>query len=288
MKKLHIYTHVFGGHWLAQWRRAGAASLNWPLNLAALNSMDVLWDIYTSTASFEEVKEAAAGLPFQTEVTAIDLEKDASLRPALKKALRAQAYFMPSPPDMIWGDGSVGALLKLMPFAYGRCLAVPHVRVAEKKFMESFTGEPLSNAQLVAKAFAALHESFLGAEVPSQTSNCFNTGVVWTEIGTNLYGAAFFLPTIHMMQPTEEDVSWFMNNKGSGHWDHRWPATLVGSDRQRLIASSDIAFMAELTPDDGVHPVRGHTIKGKWDAYAGHLDHHLANRGTVCVFRGEP
>lgn len=286
LKKLHIFTHVFGGEPADYWMRAGAASLLWPKNLAALKSVDVLWDIYTSTASYDEIKALAAKLPFATEVTVIDDEKDASLRPALHKALRAKAYFMPSPPDIIWGDGSVGNLLKLMPFAYGRCLAVPHVRVAQEKFLETFTGEPLSNAQLVKKSFESLHEAFAGSKVPSDSSNTHTTGTVWCELDDDLYAAGFFLPTIHLMQPTEEDVSWFIKTQGPGHWDHRFPATLVGKDRQRNIGSSDCAFMAELTPDELVHPRKSPVIRGKWDEYSGPLAHHYANRVAVSIFRG--
>lgn len=288
MKRLHVFTHVFGVETIDFWKRAGAASLLWPKNQAALNSVDVLWDVYTSAASEEVVRAAVAQLPLKAEVTVLPVEKDVALRPALHKALSAQAYFMPAPPDLIWGDGSVGNLLALMPFAYGRCMAVPHVRVARDKFMAAFTGEPLTNAQLVGKAFAALHEAFAGSEVPAVTSNTHTTGTVWRALSDNLYAAGFFLPTIHMMQPTEADVSWFLRTKGPDHWDHRFPQTLVGTDRQRIIGSSDAAFMVELTADDEVHPARAPLVKGKWDEYNGQLPHHVANRGTVSIFRGEP
>lgn len=287
MKRLHIFTHAFNGAYASQWKRAGAVSLLWPRNLAALNTMDVLWDVYTSKSSEEEVRAAAALLPFKFEVTAIDREKDADLRAALEKAHKAQAYFMPAPPDIIWGDGSVESLLRLMPFAYGRCLAVPHVRVAEKKFMAGFTGEPLTNAQLVKKAFAALHEAFAGSEVPADRHNTGTTGTVWTRLATGVYAAGFFLPTIHLMQPTEDDVKWFKTTPGTDHWDHRFPASLVAKDRHRIVGSSDAAFMAELTPDDLVHPPRHPTVKGKWDEYGGNLAHHSLNRNTVAIFREE-
>lgn len=286
-KPLHIFTHVFNGKYLSQWRRAGAVSLLWPKNREALNSLDVLWDIYTSTSSLEEVRVFARTLPIKHEVTAEDGVKDSSLRVALEKAHKAGAYFMPAPPDIIWGDGSIGALLRLMVFAYGRCLAVPHVRVAERKFMATFTGESLSNAQLVKKAFAALHEAFAGSEGPADKQNTGTTGTVWTKLSPGLYAAGFFLPTIHLMQPTAEDVKWFNTTPGSDHWDHRWPASLVGKDRHRIIGSSDAAFMAELTPDDEVHPPRHATEKGKWDEYTGTLPHHIQNRNTVAIFRGE-
>lgn len=249
--------------------------------------MDVLWDVYCGASSREEVAAIAEALPFKHEVTAMDVEKDAPLRAALEKAHKAQAYFMPAPPDLIWGDGSVETLLKLVRFAYGRCIAVPHVRVAERKFMEGFTGEPLSNAQLVKKAFASLHEAFAGSEGPADKQNTGTTGTVWTRLGDGLYAAGFFLPTIHMMQPTAEDVKWFKTTPGSDHWDHRWPASLVGTDRHRIVGSSDAAFMAELTPDDRLHPLRHATVKGKWDEYTGTLPHHIANRNTVAVFREE-
>jgi hypothetical protein len=291
MQKLHIFTLVFGGAYVSYWKRAGAASLLWPRNLAALNSVEVLWDIYTHQGSELEVREAAGFLPIgdtdKVDITIVPPEKDAALRPALEKAWKAHAYFMPAPPDLIWGDGSIASLLKLMPFAYGRCLAVPHVRVAAGRFMDGFTGEPMTNAQLVKRSFSTLHESFVGAEVPSLTQNTHTTGVVWTRLAENLYAAGFFLPTIHMMQPTEDDVKWFKGTPGPDHWDHRWPAVLVGTDRHRIIASSDAAFMAELTEDESVHPRRHPTEKGKWDQYAGKLAHHVQNRNTVVIMRGE-
>lgn len=292
MKRLHIFTLVFGADYVSHWRRAGAASLLWPRNLAALNTVEVLWDIYTSAESEAEIRAAAEVLPLgdtdKLEITVVPPNKDAALVPAIEKAWKAKAYFMPAPPDLIWGDGSVGSLLKLMPFAYGRCLAVPHVRVARDKFMAGFNGDPISNPQLVSKAFGALHESFAGARVPAEKHNTTSTGTVWTELDRDLYAAGFFLPTIHMMQPTEADVKWFKSTPGPDHWDHRWPAALVGTDRHRIVASSDAAFMVELTADDELHPPRGAIVKGKWDEYGGKLAHHIANRNTVCVFRGEP
>lgn len=289
MKKLHIFTLVSGGVYVSHWKRAGAVSLMWPRNQAALRSMDVFWDIYTDHESSGEVSAFASTLPFAHQITVTKFERDdAQFRVALEKAFNARAYFMPAPPDLIWGDGSIAALFKLMPFAYGRCLAVPHVRVAAGRFMNAFTGEPLSNAQLVTKAFAALHEAFQGSEVPSEKSNVGTTGTVWTRLAQDLYAAGFFLPTIHIMQPTEEDVKWFKTTPGRDHWDHRFPASLVGTDRHRLIGSSDAAFMAELTADDEVHPPRHPTIKGKWDEYSGTLAHHIQNRNTVAIFRGEP
>lgn len=293
MKRLHIYTHVFNGEYASQWKRAGAVSLLWPRNIAALNTVDVLWDIYTTETAAYDVREFASTLPVgDTDRLNVTIEppqrKDSSLPMALEKAWKASAYFMPAPPDIIWGDGSVGALLKLMPFAYARCLAVPHIRVAEKAFMAGFTGEPLTNAQLVHKAFSALHEAFRGSEVPSHKQNTGSTGTVWTQLADGLYAAGFFLPTVHMMQPTEDDVKWFKTTQGQDHWDHRWPSALVGTDRHRMIASSDVAFMAELTPDDKLHPPRHPTLKGKWDDYDGKMAHHIANRNTVCTFRAEP
>lgn len=287
MKRLHIFTHVFNGGYLSQWRRAGAVSLLWPKNLEALYSVDVLWDIYTGAGIAKEVREFAASLPFKTEITQVNGIKDSSFRVALEKALQANAYFMPAPPDLIWGNGSINTLLKLMPFAYARCLAVPHVRVAERKFMAEFDGSPLSNAQLVKKAFNALHEAFAGSRVPSDKSNTGTTGTVWTELTDGLYAAGFFLPTIHLMQPTADDVEWFRRNPGSDHWDHRFPTSLVGTDRHRIIGSSDAAFMAELTPDEGAHPQRCPLQKGKWDEYNGKMPHHIQNRNTVSIFRAE-
>lgn len=289
MKRLHIFTLVYGGKFISYWRRAGAVSLLWPRNLAALNTVDVLWDIYTMQDFYREVKEAADSLPVgdtdKVEITILKQGKDNALVLALDKACRAGAYFMPAPPDLIWGDGSVGALLRLMPFAYGRCLAVPHVRVAAKKFMADFTGDPLTNAQLVKKSFGALHEAFAGSKVPADKHNTGSTGTVWTELAPDLYAAGFFLPTIHMMQPTPDDVKWFQVTSGTDHWDHRWPAGLVGTDRHRIIGSSEAAFMAELTEDDELHPPRHDMHKGKWDEYGGKLAHHVANRNTVSIFR---
>lgn len=288
MKQLHIFTLVSGARYVSYWRRAGAVSLLWPRNLSALQGVRVFWDIYTDHESEGEVAQFASALPFAHEITVSKFERDdAQLRLALGKAFKAQAYFMPAPPDLIWGDGSVGALLNLMRFAYGRCLAVPHVRVAAKKFMDRFTGEALTNAQLVKVTFEALHEAFAGSEGPADRQNTGTTGTVWTRLSPGLYAAGFFLPTIHLMQPTAEDVKWFAGNKGPDHWDHRWPASLVGTDRHRVVGSSDAAFMAELTEDDALHPPRHPTTKGKWDEYGGTLAHHVHNRNTVAVFREE-
>jgi len=292
MKKLHIFTHVSGALHIDRWKRAGAVSLLWPKNVNALGKYDVLWDIYTDKKSFTEVSEFAEALPFRKEVTEDVFSEDRSggdkaFRLSLAKAYAQEAYFMPAPVDIIWGDGSVNTLARMMDLGHCRCVAAPHVRVSEAKFMAGFNGSPLSNGQLVTKAFANLHECFAGSEVPADKANCFHSATAWTRLEEGLYAASFAIPTIHMMQPNKDDLAWYGKNPGTDHWDHRFPTSLVGTDRHRVIGSSDACFMAELTEDSRQAPSRGVVHKRQWDEYSGKLPHHIQNRNTVAVFRAE-
>lgn len=267
---VHLFTPVWKVDYYNLWSET-RQSLFWPKNMKALEACDVVWKVHTDGTYIPS-------LPFKSELVrhgGISLRGTINL--ALKQAVAEDAILLFAPPDMIFGDGTVGNLLRLASLGKNMCIAAPHVRITRPIDLS----QTLSNADLVKVAFKNLHRSFVDARYPASQTNTYKSGVAWTDLGDGLYAGTFFLPTIHAVKPTKQDVDWFETEMHPGAWDHLWPSRLAG--RYKVIGSSDAAFMAEYTTG---HPSVPEKVKDDvWDAYQGSLPHHASNRTVSFIFR---
>ena len=86
-------------------------------------------------------------------------------------------------------------------------------------------------------------------------------------------------------QPTETDAKWFRDMNKFGSYDHSFPRRLVDEQRQRVIGSSDAAFVVELTPPRSNAPRLQPTDPSAPDRFNAAEAHHLANRNLVAIWR---
>lgn len=300
-RPLRIFTMAWGKQHLDWFERACLRSLSWPKNREALK--DASWLI----CSKKEDKDEALGLAMKTKIT----EKfeyfemnDAivgnspnmgrfmlhALQAAMDLCLKDGARMLTAPPDTIFSDGTIPALL--LYGAYGdTCVAVPHARVSPSIFGSLKEG-PLSGAELVSRAIKHGHKAWTTQELGAEPSGSFVGGVLWQKIAPNLYSVQHRLPTVYLSSFTSKDVMFFRQPHGGyepvyGLWDHVWPALLVQDERQRTPGSSDVACIVEVTKEELNIPPPTVPNAAEPDAFWQREFHHRMNRQFSYIMRSE-
>lgn len=290
--KLRIFSIAYGEAYLQRLERACLLSMMWPKNLAALRKFAISWDLWTTP---EDAERAAAivgrvGVPVQIIPRMALPHNKMNLHGALAGQLRlchdTGSAFLFASCDLIFGDGSIPSMLEIAQVP-GICVAVPPLRVNEERFLEDMGTGPLSNGQLVRLAFRHLHQGFKDGEATLPRTSSYESGVSWRRIGEGLYAVTHRLPSCFVMQPNMADINYFKKWQKFGAFDHSFPRTLYNADRQRVIGSSDAAFIVELTPAHIATPPTIETNPNEPDRYVQALEHHKANRNLVAIWREE-
>lgn len=289
MKKIRLFTLVWGERYIDWFERACVASLCWPKNADTLQQHAVAWDILTRHEDADRLRNIAARLGIPVEIRYLR-DTGPNIGAVLQQALidemrlcleQGQAMLL-CPPDKIFGDGAIAGLVS----QGDTCVAVPHVRVLPS--ILPGISHPVSNAELVGLAWKHLHRSWSEANLAREMANCNVGGVAWREITPGLYAVQHRLPTCFLANFQDDDLTWFCSQVFEGGWDHLWPAKLVAEQRQRVLASSDAAFMAEITPEFENIPACAPVDPLNPDKYWGQHAHHWANRNIVAIFRAAP
>ena len=288
--KMRLFSLVWGEPYVTWFERALIRSLMWPSNHDAIMRYGVEHNIYTRDGDRERLRAIAerVGIPLQFHPFDMKNSSGETLQPALIDHVRncfltGNAAFI-APPDTIFGDGTIDAICKVGE-PRGVCVAVPHVR-ANAGALDKLPEQPLTNAGLVDFAWENLHKTWADANASLQNTNSMTGGVSWRELRKGLYAVSHRLPTCYLANVDKTDVDWFASQFDTGTWDHTWPAKLVKEQRQRTIASSDAAFMVELTreqeniqpcfPADPLEP----------DKFFRDLEQNYVGRNVVSIFRG--
>jgi hypothetical protein len=288
--KMRLFTLCWGEPYCSWFEDALAASLLWPSNNASVREHSQEWNIYTRDQDRDRLRATAEriGVPIQFHPFAVNNSSGETLQPALFDHMRnclqdASAAFI-APPDTIFGEGSVAAICEVGR-SPGICVAVPHVRV-NAGALPAIAGRPMPNAELVDFAFKNLHKTWADADAALPNTNSFLGGVSWRQLRKGVYAVTHRLPTCYLANIDASDVDWFSRQWETGTWDHTWPAKIVKEQRQRLIASSDAAFIVELTRENENIPPVAVTDPAAPDKFWRDLEHNYVNRNTVAIFRG--
>jgi hypothetical protein len=259
-------------------------SLGWPRNRAALRG--AVWDIYCHREELGQIE--AIVMPLGLPVVFHDAPRNLSTAEILMAAMSDHARIciedgaamFTAMPDLIFGDGSIEAMVTLASENRRLCIAMPHPRVNEE-FVHLMPKSVIGNPELVSLAMNNLHPSFASSDLSLEAVNCWSGGVAWRRLGPDLYGVTCNAPTIFLAQLIDEDLPLIQK---AGSWDHTWPSHLEG--RQRLIGSSDAAFVVELTQRHTHKPHVRRKPPGAPYTYRHDLLHHRVNRNTVAIWRG--
>lgn len=289
---LRLFTIVFAEPFLTFFEQGCARSLAWPKNRAALNAVQE-WDIWTTEEDKPRLEEIVGpmGIPVQWHFGMHHRGKhDNTLADALlaefQIAMDSGAKFLFASPDSVFGDGTIPSLLEVGTVP-GLCVSFTPMRVKAEGFAEAMGPGPLSNAQLVRLAFERAHPGFAGGDASQPSTNSFRSGVSWRRIGEGLYAVTSRLPSAYLMQPTKGDLKWFRAKPKFGHYDHAFGHRLVEEQRQRVIGSSDAAFVAEMTSAHRDAPNLEPSEPKEPDRYFQNMPHYQINRNTVCIWRAE-
>ena len=277
---LRIFTLVYGKH--LDWFKRSSASIGW--NREALEG--ALWRIYTDDeACVREILKTDLELSF--EAVRPSVGTGAGLLQAmiqeLETCVQEESAFLAAPPDMIFGAGTIQTMRKIASEGKYLCVTVPHPRVVADTFPEL---ETTSNARLVKLAIEHMHPAWQVSNIDLPENAAYPTGVAWRPVGKNLDAVSARVPTPHLVQAKLADIE-FLKSKGPGAWDHLWPEELVKEQRQRIIGSSDAAFMVELTPRNRHMAHCYRRLAQEPDKYKLNLEHHKVNRNTVTIWRAE-
>jgi hypothetical protein len=290
---MRLLTIAWGDRYVEWFERACVASLALPKNIAALHEHVAIWDIATRPEDQPRLAKIAdrLDLSFQFHDCAHTLDHGPALQGGLKDVMRrcladSTALFL-APPDTIFGDGSVEHIINAAS-ARDICIAVPHVRAHPKILQEPDFAK--TNARLVALAWKHLHRTWRECDATRTHTNTFSGGTSWRKIGDGMYAVTHYLPTVYLAKFMENDLEWFEACKKCDAWDHAWPSKLVAEGRQRVIGSSDAAFMVELTPEFDNIPRVTLSDPDEPDKHWGYMAgaaHNVFARNVLSIFRAE-
>lgn len=288
---LNILSTVWGEKHIELFRRSTLKSLSFDNNLQALGGVRAKWNIFTEPQYAEYLKsitKVMEGVDVRIRST-VELRRytdtvHSALILQMEECLKEEAPFLIAPPDTIFGDGSIHAMLDIGTEP-GACVAIHHPRVLPS--ILEHLNESLPNAKLVTLAWEHLHRSWTDAEIGHKRNNSFVGGVAWKKIAASTYAIKHRLPTIYLANFLQEDLDYFKVQISSGHWDHVWPKDLVfPKGRQRTLGSSDAAFILEITEFDKNVPPLWDGPKDGLSFWQKH-EHNQINSQFISIFRGE-
>lgn len=287
---MRLFTLCWGEPYFTWLEHALLKSLLWPLNHAAVLAHGTEWNIYTRDGDREKLAPIVErlGLPIQFHSFSMNNSSGESLQPALLDHLRnclqtGRAAFV-APPDTVFGEGSVAAICAIGAVP-GTCVAVPHVRINGGAYAQ-LGGHPWSNEDLVDFSWQNLHRTWLDADASLGNTNSFMGGVSWRRLRKGLYAVTHRLPTCYLANVDASDVAWLAQQWETGTWDHTLPTKWVKEQRQRTIASSDAAFIVELTKETDNIPPCQPSNPSEPDKFWRDLEHNYVARNVVTIFRG--
>jgi len=289
---LEILSTVWGRQYLETFKKTAIESLSWDKNKEALIKEGTTWNIYTDKEFIPEITALCHELNHEIKYNIqsretlrdyIDENQSATIW-QMRRSIDTGCKVLLAPPDTLFGDGTIAGLLSAAEDP-GSVVVVPHPRVLPS-ILEEIEPMPLpiDNAPLVGIAWRHLHEAWIHAEVGCKDQSSYIGGIWWKKVNGLITGK-HLLPSPYMIHFLEQDMEYFDKACSFGHFDWRWPGDiLVPQGRQRYIASSDLAFIVEITDPNKNVP----QIYENQPATGFHRDdpHNRANAQIMFTFRG--
>lgn len=299
MKPLRIYAPVWGDAHIDQFKRAILKSFAWPRNAEALEGNIKCWHVYTKAADYMKLGTMMEGIGQPYRISVLDSFTDttgqtAALCKAGLEVMQAcvddGSLFFTGETDFVFADGSIEPMLSLAQRPRVT-VTVPHMRVLPQ-FLD-FLDHPVGCAEMVSLAMRCPHRTWQDAEFGiqgfiRQHSNQYYGGLSWERFG-KMYLVQHVIPNawISNIEPSDLDLMRKYNDWSA--WDHRLPSKFIKEGRNRVIGSSDAAFMVEITDPNERNAPNSQINPAKPDAFYrdGWADgeHHEAYRMCVSVFR---
>lgn len=261
--RIRLFTLCWGEKY-RRWLRNGCArSLSWPLNQHTLKGLQATWDIYTNSEDAEDIRDIAQRLAIESRIYVRRDEAEQvhgtviqqrSLVDQMIRCLEQNAMCLIASPDFIFGDGTLGTLVSLGKWPR-MCVAPPSVRINAAALDDPAFGEPMTTDELCAFSWKHLHATWADANCEAPMNNCIRGGVGWRRLpNSNMVAATHHMPPAILLNFDPSDVVFFKDaEQPGGVIDHHFPRKLIAEKRLRVIGSSDVAFVADVTdPNENV------------------------------------
>ena len=163
----------------------------------------------------------------------------------LDECIKNDALMLVAHPDLIFSNGTVSNLVELSKDK-GVSVAVSHARVAFEELIEKQVDiSNTSSTNLVNLVLDYGHETLsLSNEVNDLNST--QEGIAIRHLSNGL-AVIHNLPAVYLCNPTKYDLKFFRRRPCFNMIDKTWPHLLFRQSRLKVVASSDIAFIIELT-----------------------------------------
>ncbi len=308
MKPLRIWTPVWGQKHIRLLEKGLAQSLLWPKNFEAIKNAQ--WNIFCRTEEFDQVMNVVTTVLPEEQIETVEAIESCDELTAKRGDLLCKAFLkviesclndksqcLISTPDFIWGDGSI-ANMRILGQQENTIVSLPHPRVLPS-IIDFIHNIPRPNYDLVTLAMANPHRSWASSEYGCNPSSTEVGGILWRRTLTpGVITLQHRMPSPYLCNFIPPDLEFFRTDDdkkkaGFGAIDHDWAERYVEQQRLRMILSSDVAFMAEVTDaDKNVPPLRGFNAtepdifwkqeREEW------MLHHKTNRQYIATFRGKP
>jgi hypothetical protein len=277
--KVKGFTYVQGARYNEWFHQILKRSLWQGSNLQALRSVDFSWDIYSDQPQRSEAPE----FPVNQQQAEGMIE---CLRRTIRRCFHENARLLMLLPDFYFGDGSLHNLFECA-YVGGTCIAAPHLRVDSESFRRHLPPGDVANAELVGLVLKCPWKGTRQFFINSDPSLTYFGGVLIKRLDECLYVMQHMLPNYFLAAFLKDDVEYFERATSLMAWDWDWPSKVAREGRHRVVCSSDLFFMAEVTDDDGsktfTSPPMTHA-----DSFYESKVHNRFNKAMLCTLRAAP
>lgn len=254
--RVKLYTIVYGKH-VVYLEKVLLKSLFSENNIKAIldDGIEVELRMFTLNAHCDEVKKIVSDKIAENnfgilkkidyKITAERIE-DIHLKSReiiIKECLVENSAMIMALPDFYFGNGSLLNLIKL-GLNGGNCIAGMHLRVNDEEFVREINDHhDVSNVNLVKLTLKHKHQNTVVS-----FSGDF-AGFKITQIESDKFIVEHRVPNIWLANFEKKDLLYFKNRPFQA-WDHQWPTSLILESRYKLIGSTDLFFVAEVTEKD--------------------------------------
>ena len=173
----------------------------------------------------------------------------------LDECIKNNALMLVTLPDFIFSNGSVSNMVELSD-GKGVSVSVAHPRVSVESLKKNnidIANLSKNTLNMVKVAMKCRHESLLQADETNDL-NSTTSGIATRQIPSGL-AVIHNLPAVYLCSPIKDDLSFFKRRPDFNSIDKHWPNLLFRQSRLKVVGSSDIAFLIELTSDADKKPI---------------------------------
>ena len=168
-----------------------------------------------------------------------------------EQSVNENAIIWSAHPDHCYSNGSVSNLISMID-SDDCCIAAPHFRVDEDKFIKVFNlnnSEAYNNHEFINVSINCFHKSLLKSFDNQKLNNSWLTGISIKKIHKNKMFVNHIVPTVFVAKINKSDLKFF-KKRTYNSFDMSWPSKLLIEKRLRFVSSSDIFFAIELTENN--------------------------------------